>query len=274
MFAGSTVFSQLLDYLPRRAFHECVRRYDGDHRLRAFSCRDHFLTLAFAQLTDRESLRDIETCLRALGPKLDHAGFRSRIARSTLADASIAHDWRIFADFAHVLIAQARELYANEPFGVMLDETVSALDSTTIDLCLTLFPWAKFRRRKAAIKMHTLLDLRGNIPCFIHVSQGKTHDVTILDTLPIEPGAFYVMDRGYLDFARLYRFTRAPRSSSSAANATSRRDARPDESSTNARGCAATRPSDSTARRARSRIRTVCVGSSFTTTNTTVASCS
>ena len=207
MFTGSIVFSQLLDYIPRRAFNECVRRYNGDRRLREFSCRDHFLTLAFAQLTHRESLRDIETCLRALGPKLYHAGFRGRIARSTLADASCAHDWRIFADFAQVLITQARELYANEPFGVTLDETVYALDSTTIDLCLSLFPWAKFRRRKAAIKLHTLLDLHGNRPCFIHVSHGKTHDVTILDTLPIEPDAFYVMDRGYLDFGRLHRFT-------------------------------------------------------------------
>ena len=209
MFAGSTVLAQLLDYLPRRDFHDCVARYDGDHRLRNFSCRDQFLTLAFAQLTFRESLRDIETCLRALGPKLYHAGFRGRIARSTLADANRVHDWRIFADFAQVLIRRARQLYHREPFGVRLKKTVYALDSTTIDLCLSLFPWAKFRRRKAAIKMHTLLDLRGNIPCFIHVSQGKFHDVNILDTLPIEPQAFYVMDRGYLDFARLHRFTAA-----------------------------------------------------------------
>lgn len=207
MFAGATVLSQLLDYLPRREFNDCVHRYDGNRRLRSFSCRDQFLTLAFAQLTFRESLRDIETCLRALGPKLYHAGFRGRVSRSTLADANRVHDWRIFADFAQVLIGQARELYAREPFGVTLTETVYALDSTTIDLCLSVFPWAKFRRRKAAIKLHTLLDLRGNIPCFLHVSQGKLHDVNALDTLPVEPGAFYVMDRGYLDFRRLHRFT-------------------------------------------------------------------
>jgi hypothetical protein len=206
MFTGSTVFAQLLDFLPRREFHDCVARYDGDSRLREFSCRDQFLTLAFAQLTYRESLRDIETCLRAMGSKLYHAGFRGRISRSTLADANRVHDWRIFHDFAQVLIRRARGLYLQEPFGVRLQKTVYALDSTTVDLCLSLFPWAKFRRRKAAIKMHTLLDLRGNIPCFIHVSQGKTHDVTILDALPIEPNAFYVMDRGYLDFARLHRF--------------------------------------------------------------------
>lgn len=207
MFTGSTIFTQLLDFLPRRDFQACVARYNGDQRLRAFSCRDQFLSLAFAQLTYRESLRDIETCLRAMEPKLYHAGFRGRISRSTLADANRVHDWRIFHDFAHVLIQRARVLYHNEPFDVRLKKTVYALDSTTIDLCLSLFPWAKFRRRKAAIKLHTLLDLHGNIPCFIHVSQGKTHDVNILDTLPIERNAFYVMDRGYLDFARLHRWT-------------------------------------------------------------------
>ncbi len=209
MFAGATVLSQLFDYMPRREFNDCVRRYNGDRRLRGFSCRDQFLTLAFAQLTYRESLRDIETCLRALGSKLYHAGFRGRVSRSTLADANRVHDWRIFAEFAQVLIRQARDLYAHDPFGVTLSETVYALDSTTIDLCLSVFPWAQFRRRKAAVKLHTLLDLRGNIPCFIHVSQGKVHDVNILDTLPLEPGAYYVIDRGYLDFRRLYRFTAA-----------------------------------------------------------------
>ncbi len=209
MFTGSTVFAQLLDFLPRRDFHACVTRYHGDRRLREFSCRDQFLTLAFAQLTYRESLRDIETCLHALGPKLYHAGFRSRVSRSTLADANRVHDWRIFRDFAHVLIRRARQLYRHEPFGVRLKKTVYALDSTTVDLCLSVFPWAQFRRRKAAIKMHTLIDLRGNIPCFVHVSRGKLHDVNILDTLPIEPNAFYVMDRGYLDFARLHRFATA-----------------------------------------------------------------
>jgi hypothetical protein len=196
-----------MDFLPRREFGACVERYGGQRRPREFSCRDQFLCLAFAQLTFRESLRDIETCLRAMGPKLYHAGFRGKISRSTLADANRAHDWRIYADFAHVLIRRARKLYAHEPLAVDLEQTVYALDSTTVDLCLSLFPWARFRRRKGAIKLHTLLDVRGNIPCFIHVSPGKTHDVTVLDQLPIEPGAFYVMDRGYVDFARLHRFT-------------------------------------------------------------------
>ena len=207
MFDGPFVFSQLMDFLPRRDFNACVSRYRGNRRQRGFSCRDQFLCLGFAQLTYRESLRDVEICLRALGPKLYHAGFRGRISRSTLADANCVHDWRIYADFAQVLIRRARRLYAHEPLAVDLKQTVYALDSTTIDLCLSLFPWAKFRRRKAAVKLHTLLDLRGNIPCFVHVSPGKTHDVTILDRLPIEPAAFYVMDRGYVDFSRLHRFT-------------------------------------------------------------------
>jgi hypothetical protein len=206
---GQFVFAQLMDFLPRRDFHACVNRYRGARRPRGFSCRDQFLSLAFAQLTFRESLRDIETCLRALGPKLYHAGFRGRISRSTLADANRAHDWRIYADFAQVLIRRARQLYVSEPFGVELEQTVYALDSTTIDLCLSLFPWAPFRRRKGAVKLHTLLDLRGSIPCFVHVSDGKMHDVTALDHLPLEPGAFYVMDRGYVDFRRLHRFTQA-----------------------------------------------------------------
>lgn len=209
MLTGQLVFAQLMDYLPRHEFNTCVRRYGGDHRPRGFSCRDQFLTLAFAQLTFRESLRDIVTCLNAVGRKRYHAGFRGAVSRSTLADANRVHDWRIYHDFAHVLIAQARSLYADEPLGLTLDQTVYALDSTTIDLCLTLFPWAQFRRRKAAVKLHTLLDLRGSIPCFIHVSQGKTHDVTVLDQLPLEAGAVYVMDRGYVDFRRLYRFQTA-----------------------------------------------------------------
>jgi hypothetical protein len=196
-----------MEFLPRHEFNTCVQRYRGDRRLRGFSCRDQFLCLAFAQLTFRESLRDIETCLRALGPKLYHAGFRGRIARSTLADAARVHDWRIYADFAQVLIQRARQMYAGDPLAVELERTVYALDATTIDLCLSLFPWAHFRRRKGAVKLHTLLDLRGNIPCFVHISHGKTHDVTALDVVPIEPGAYYVMDRGYVDFARLYRFT-------------------------------------------------------------------
>src|SRR3954470_20706817 len=207
MDSGKLVFAPLRDFMPRHDFDACVRRYDGDRRLRGFSCRDQFLCLAFAQLTYRESLRDIETCLRALEPKLYHAGFRGKVSRSTLADANRAHDWRIFADFAQVLIGRARKLYADEPFGVELEQTVYALDSTTIDLCLSLFPWAWFRRRKGAVKLHTLVDLRGNIPTFVRITHGKTHDVTVLDHLPIEPGAFYVMDRGYVDFRRLYRFT-------------------------------------------------------------------
>ena len=208
MYAGQLVFAQLMEFLPRHEFNTCVRRYHGDRRLRGFSCRDQFLCLAFAQLTFRESLRDIETCLHAISSKLYHAGFRGTIARSTLADANRVHDWRIYADFAQVLIGRARTLYANEPLSTLLDETVYALDSTTIDLCLKLFPWARFRRRKGAVKLHTLLDLRGNIPCFVHISHGKMHDVNILDQLPIEAGAFYVLDRGYVDFQRLYRFSR------------------------------------------------------------------
>lgn len=207
MHLGQVVFAQLMDFLPRHEFNSCVRRYRGNRRPRGFTCRDQFLCLAYAQLTFRESLRDIETCLRALGPKLYHAGFRGQVSRSTLADANRAHDWRIYADFAHVLIHRARELYAHDPWGVTLEQTAYALDSTTIDLCLSLFPWAKFRRRKGAVKLHTLLDLRGNIPSFVHISHGKMHDVTVLDYLPIEPGAFYVMDRGYVDFRRLNRLT-------------------------------------------------------------------
>jgi len=207
VFDGQFVFTQLMNFLPRREFNACVDKYRGDRRSRGFSCRDQWLCLGFAQLTYRESLRDIETCLRALEPKLYHAGFRGKVSRSTLADANRVHDWRIYADFAQVLIRRARKLYAREPLAVDLAQTVYALDSTTIDLCLSLFPWAKFRRRKGAVKLHTLLDLRGNIPCFVHVSHGKMHDVNVLDQLPIEPGAFYVMDRGYLDFKRLHRFT-------------------------------------------------------------------
>jgi hypothetical protein len=207
MHAGQFVFAQLMEFLPRHEFDACVRRYRGERRPRGFSCRDQWLCLAFGQLTFRESLRDIETCLRALDSKLYHAGFRGRMSRSTLADANRAHDWRIFADFAHVLIRRARTLYASDPLAVTLDQTVYALDSTTIDLCLKLFPWARFRRRKGAVKLHTLIDLRGSIPTFVHISHGKTPDVTVLDQLPLEPGAFYVMDRGYIDFARLYRFT-------------------------------------------------------------------
>jgi hypothetical protein len=207
MDPGKLVFAQLMDFVPRHDFDACVRRHGGDSRPRGFSCRDQFLCMAFAQLTFRESLRDIETCLRALERKLYHAGFRGKVSRSTLADANRTHDWHIFADFAQVLIGRARKLYIDEPFGVELEQTVYALDSTTIDLCLSLFPWARFRRRKGAVKLHTLVDLRGNIPTFVWITHGKTHDVTVLDHLPIEPGAFYVMDRGYVDFQRLHRFT-------------------------------------------------------------------
>jgi hypothetical protein len=207
MHSGQFVFAQLMEFLPRQEFNRCVRRYHGDRRLRGFTCRDQFLCLAFAQLTFRESLRDIETCLRALEAKLYHAGFRGQVSRSTLADANRTHDWRIYADFAQILIRRARQLYAHDPLGVTLEQTAYALDSTTIDLCLSLFPWARFRRHKGAVKLHTLLDLRGSIPCFVHISHGKTHDVTALDHVPIEPGAFYVMDRGYVDFRRLNRLT-------------------------------------------------------------------
>jgi hypothetical protein len=207
MHTGRLVFAQLMDFLPRHEFNSCVRRYGGERRPRGFSCRDQFLAMAFAQLTYRESLRDVEVCLRSLGPKLYHAGIRGRISRSTLADANARHDWRIWSDLAQHLIARARQLYAHDDFGVSLEQTVYALDTTTIDLCLALFPWAPFRRRKAAVKLHTLLDLRGSIPCFVWISSGKKHEVNVLDELPIEPGAFYVMDKAFLDFARLYRFT-------------------------------------------------------------------
>ena len=190
MNLGRTVFSQLISFLPDREFRRCVNRYDGDRRWRGFSCWDQFLSMAFAQLTYRESLRDIEACLRSLGAKLYHMGFRGKIARSTLADANESRDWRIYADFAQVLIRIARPLYARDPIGVDLNQTLYALDSTPIDLCLSLFPWAKFRRRKAAVKMHTLLDLRGNIPTFIRITDGTVHDVNILDEIGPEPGAF------------------------------------------------------------------------------------
>jgi hypothetical protein len=207
MNTGRTVFSQLMDYLPSYEFKKCVNRYSGNYRSRNLSCRDQFLAMAFAQLTYRESLRDIETCLQSIGSKVYNMGLRTRIVRSTLADANESRDWRIYADFAQALIAIARPLYAHDPIGVELNQSLYALDSTTIDLCLSLFPWAKFRRRKAAVKMHTLLDLHGNIPSFIRITEGKTHDVNILDEIVPEAGAFYVMDRGYVDFARLFVFT-------------------------------------------------------------------
>ncbi len=204
MNEGKIVFSQLMDYLPIKAFRRCVEKYKGNHKVKIFSCLDQFYCMAFAQLTYRESLRDIEACLRSRQSKLYHMGIRSNVSRSTLAKANENRDWRIYADFAQILIDIARELYSDEDFGVELDETVYALDSTTIDLCLSVFPWAVFRKRKGAIKIHTLLDLRGNIPSFLWITDGKVHDVNILDELIPEPGAIYIMDRGYIDFSRLY----------------------------------------------------------------------
>jgi len=209
MNRGKLVFAQLMQHLPLTTFRRCVTRYRGTFKVKSFSCLDQFLCMAFAQLTYRESLRDIEVCLRAQSSKLYHLGIRSAVARNTLANANAVRDWRIYADFAQSLIGIARPLYAQESFGVDLQETVYALDTTTIDLCLSVFPWAVFRTAKAAIKLHTLLDLRGNIPTFIHISDGKVHEVNILDQLLPEPGAFYIMDRGFLDFERLYRFHEA-----------------------------------------------------------------
>ena len=206
MNTGRTVFSQIMDFLPLRDLRKCVKRYHGNYKVQKFSCIDQFLCMAFAQLTYRESLRDIEACLRAMQSKLYHMGIRGRVSKSTLADANENRDWRIYADFAQVLIHIARSLYAKEEFGIELDQTVYALDSTTIDLCLSLFPWAKFRKHKAGVKLHTLLDLRGNIPTFIRITEALIHDVNILDDITPEAGAFYIMDRGYLDFARLYIF--------------------------------------------------------------------
>ena len=204
---GITIFSQIMDFLPMHEFRKCVQRYEGNYKVKSFSCFDQFLCRAFAQLTYRESLRDIEVCLRSMQEKLYHMGIRSKVSRSTLADANENRDWLIYADFAQVLIHRARDLYKNDEFYTDLDQTVYALDSTTIDLCLSLFPWARFRKHKGAIKLHTLMDLRGSIPSFIKITDGKVHDINVLDDLIPEPGSFYVMDRGYLDFARLYNLT-------------------------------------------------------------------
>jgi hypothetical protein len=209
MNSGQLVFAQIMQHLPLTTFRRCVARYDGEHKVKSFSCLDQYLAMAFAQLTYRESLRDIEACLRAQANKLYHLGIRSRVSRSTLAGANEVRDWRIYADLAQSLIGIARRLYVDEPFGVDLKETVYALDSSTIDLCLSVFAWAPFRSTKAAIKLHTLLDLRGNIPTFLYISDGKLHDVNVLDQLLPEPGAFYVMDRGYVDYARLHRLHEA-----------------------------------------------------------------
>ncbi len=207
MYTGKLVFSQVMEHLPLHVFHRCVDRYNGDFKVKEFTCLDHYLCMTFAQLTYRESLRDIEACLRAQKNKLYHMGIRSAVSRNTLANANKVRDWRIYADLAQSLIQVARKLYLSDDFALELDNTVYALDATTIDLCLSMFPWANFRKTKGAVKLHTLLDLRGNIPAFIYISDGKLHEVRTLDLLPIEPGAFYVMDRGYLDFERLYPFT-------------------------------------------------------------------
>jgi len=201
---GRTIFSQLTDFLPQPEFRKCVARYRGNHKIQTFTCWDQFLCMTFAQLTYRESLRDIQACLRVSGRKLYHMGIRGKVSRNTLANANKTRDWRIYADFAQVLITEARALYADDGFAVELDNTAYALDASTIDLCMSLFPWAKFRKTKSAVKLHTLLDLRGNIPTLVIITDGKVHDVNILDQLVAEPGAIYIMDRGYLDFARLY----------------------------------------------------------------------
>jgi hypothetical protein len=209
MHIGKLVFAQLLEHLPEKVFSRCVTRYGGNYKVQSFTCMDQYLCMAFAQLTFRESLRDIQACLRSQAEKLYHMGIRGQFSRNTLANANATRDWRIYADFAQRLIGIARALYVDEPFGVDLSNTAYALDSTTIDLSLSLFPWAPFRTTKAAVKMHTLLDLRGNIPSFIHISDGKFHDVNVLDQLIPEAGAFYIMDRGYIDFERLYRLHQA-----------------------------------------------------------------
>ena len=209
MNTGKTIFSQIMEFLPMYEFHKCIERYHGERKILSFSCLDQYLSMAFAQLTFRESLRDIESCLRSMSGRLYHMGFRGKISRSTLADANESRDWRIYADLAMILIHRARELYINEPFGIDLGNTVYALDSTTIDLCLALFPWARFRKNKGAIKLHTLLDLRGPIPSFINITDGKVADVNVLDILIFEAGSFYIMDRGYIDFKRLYALHQA-----------------------------------------------------------------
>src|SRR5436190_13625690 len=209
MNRGKLVFAQLMQHLPLTTFRRCVARYQGEHKVHSFSCLDQFLCMAFAQLTGRESLREIELCLRAQRSKLYHLGMRSLMARNTLANANAVRDWQIYADFAQHLIGIARPLYVDEPFGVDLQDTVYALDTTTIDLCLSVFPWAPYQTTKAALRLHTLLDLRGNIPSFIHISDGKMNEVRILDQLIPEAGAFYVMDRGFHDFVRLYRLHQA-----------------------------------------------------------------
>jgi len=204
-----TVFSQILDFIPKHQFRMCVNRYAGNHRIKSFSCFDQYLTMAFAQLTYRESLRDIETCLRALHPKLYRCGFRGKVSRNNLANANEKREWRIYHDFAHILIKKARQLYADEDFGVTLENTVYALDATVIDLCLSLFPWAQFRKQKSAVKLHTLMDLKGAIPTFIRITSGAVHETTVFRDMLLEPAAIYVMDKGYTDFATLYNFSKS-----------------------------------------------------------------
>jgi hypothetical protein len=208
MYTGKIIFSQLLEYLPLRVFHRCVDRYQGNFRIKEFRCLDHYLCMAFAQLTCRESLRDIEACLRSQKKKLYHMGIRGPVSRNTLANANKIRDWRIYADLAQHLISIAIKLYKDEELALELENTVYALDSTTIDLCLSIFPWASFRKTKGAIKLHTLLDLRGDIPTFIHISEARIHDIKVLDILPVQAGAFYIMDRGYLSFKRLYAMSK------------------------------------------------------------------
>jgi len=210
MNQGKTILAQLMDFLPAHDFRHCVERYQGHYKIKSFSCWDQFLCMAFAQLTYRESLRDIQACLRGSQQKLYHMGFRGKVSRNTLAHANQVRDWRIYGDFAQILIAQARSLYAQEDFGVELEEAVYAFDASTIDLCLSVFPWAKFRQRKGAIKLHTLMDLRGSIPTLIFITHGKVHEINLLDELLFEPGAIYLFDRGYLDFARLYKIHQSP----------------------------------------------------------------
>jgi hypothetical protein len=209
MYTGKLVFSQVMDFMPMHTFRRCVTRYQGDYKVKKFTCLDQYLCMAFAQITYRESLRDIEICLRAQEPKLYHMGIRNKVSRSTIADANEQRNWKIYADLAYSLINTARKLYSDEPFAVELEQTAYALDATTIDLCLSMFPWARFRQNKGAIKLHTLLDLRCSIPTFIHISDGKLHEINTLDIVPFEPGSFYVMDRGYLDFSRLYNLSQA-----------------------------------------------------------------
>ena len=209
MNSGKTIFAQLMEFLPMHQFRKCVRRYQGNYKVQSFSCYDQFLCMAFAQLTNRESLRDIESCLRAMQSKLYHIGIRGKISKSTLADANNTRDWRIYAEFAQVLISTARKMYSNDDFGVELENTVYALDSTTIDLCLTLFPWAAYSKTQAGVRMHTVLDLRGSIPSFAEITDAKVHDIKLLDLVIPEPGSFYIMDRGYLGFKQLYRMNQA-----------------------------------------------------------------